>query len=261
MTDHATVFGVCENKCFVEVSPKSDTDAVEARVEALETEIGDTDIKTRLDAIDGEVDALQANDTAQNASISALQTQVAELAKSTGNRVMYCIIKESGFKTIRVSISGAISGDTSLEDDGYEKCKCYYYSLGDFDTLSTWKRSIRDGCVIDFSYYYSYNSYLSSSYTYSVMGSQITDAEFDAIFNSYNDYVAFSGTFKIDYTIFGVSYYQDNSNHMIVGKGTLTIEDGKIVSKTFEKINNKVYSNTSLFDFFVMLDYSTVTRV
>lgn len=254
MTDHATVFGVCENKCFVEVSPKSDTDAVEARVEALETEIGDTDIKTRLDA-------LQANDTAQNASISALQTQVAELAKSTGNRVMYCVIKKSGVKTIRVSISGAIGGDTSLEDDGYEKCKSYYYNLGDSDNLSTWKRSIRDGCVIDFSYYYSYNSYLSSSYTYSVMGSQITDAEFDAIFNSYNDYVAFSGTFKIDYTIFGVSYYQDNSNHMIVGKGTLTIEDGKIVSKTFEKINNKVYSNTSLFDFFVMLDYSTVTRV
>lgn len=261
MTDHATVFGVCENKCFVEVSPKSDTDAVEARVEALETEIGDTDIKTRLDAIDGEVDALQANDTAQNASISALQTQVAELAKSTGNRVMYCVIK---FSTMDVPISGAISGDTSLIDDGYETC-CYYYYGANVNTgndLTNWCRSIRDGCVIDYRYIYNRNNISSDDYTYSVMGAQITDAEFDAIFNSYNDYVAFSGTFKIDYTMFGVShYYQYNTNHMIVAKGTLTIEDGKIVSKTLEKINNKVYAKNSTFNFFVMLDYSTVTRV
>lgn len=259
MTDHATVFGVCENKCFVEVSPKSDTDAVEARVEALETEIGDTDIKTRLDAIDGEVDALQANDTAQNASISALQTQVAELAKSTGNRVMYTSVGSSA----KTTISGAISGDTSLIDDGYNVIRMITYSSSSSNgyTLDKWFRDVRNGLIIDFSIDTETSENNTTNYTYSVMGSQITDAEFDAILNDFSkNVVHFAGTFKIDYTI-GGNYTGYQSSVGFVAKGTLTIEDGKIVSKTLEKINNKVYAFSNTFYFHVDIDRSTITKV
>lgn len=39
---HTEMYGICENKCFVPVSPKTDTDAVKNRVTALETKIPGT---------------------------------------------------------------------------------------------------------------------------------------------------------------------------------------------------------------------------
>lgn len=39
MGNHEKMFGICENKCLVEVSPKTDTDDVKKRVEVLETDL------------------------------------------------------------------------------------------------------------------------------------------------------------------------------------------------------------------------------
>lgn len=36
---HTEMYGICENKCFVPVSPKTDTDAVKNRVTALEPRV------------------------------------------------------------------------------------------------------------------------------------------------------------------------------------------------------------------------------
>lgn len=49
--NHTKMYGICENKCFVEVSPKTDTDAVKDRVDSLED---NTVKKTGNETINGE---------------------------------------------------------------------------------------------------------------------------------------------------------------------------------------------------------------
>lgn len=67
MGNHEKMYGICENKCLVEVSPKTDTDAVANRVSTLESEMNSVQTKnTQQDtAIAGKQDKLPSGDEGQ----------------------------------------------------------------------------------------------------------------------------------------------------------------------------------------------------
>lgn len=67
MANHEKVFGICENKCLVEVSPKSDTDAVGNRVGTLETK--NTQHESRISAI-------ESKNTRQDTAIASKQDKL-----------------------------------------------------------------------------------------------------------------------------------------------------------------------------------------
>lgn len=81
---HTKMYGVCENKCFVEVSPKTDTDAVADRVDTLEDKV--STIETEQDTQDNAINAnTQGRITGVETTIDNEMKLHVKLTRQSGN--------------------------------------------------------------------------------------------------------------------------------------------------------------------------------
>lgn len=114
---HNVMYGICENKCFVPVSPKTDTDAVKDRVGALEPKV--STLESEMDQVQSkntEQDTIIANNNV-NSIILSVDSGVltAEVGKVGGGKVSDTVELPSGGTITKVNIPSFYQFATASE--------------------------------------------------------------------------------------------------------------------------------------------------
>lgn len=116
---HTVMYGICENKCFVPVSPKTDTDAVKDRVGTLETEM----------------DAVQAKDTEQDGRLTAVENKNIEQDTTIANKEIVDL--ELTFENSNLSVGLVKNNSEKITKDVTIPGSRIYFINGSFSISSS----------------------------------------------------------------------------------------------------------------------------